>query len=102
MVSRLMATLIDGKAVSAEVRAQLALDVAEFKAQTGHTPGLVTILVGEAPASEVYVRKRHAPSRGPAMASSQEPMPATATQAEVEEMVERFNADDRVDGILVQ
>jgi methylenetetrahydrofolate dehydrogenase (NADP+) / methenyltetrahydrofolate cyclohydrolase len=97
-----VATIIDGKRVAAEVRAQVAADVADVKARTRHTPGLVTILVGEDPASEVYVRNKIKACEEAGMASFHEPMPATSTQAEVLGMVDRMNADDRVDGILVQ
>jgi methylenetetrahydrofolate dehydrogenase (NADP+)/methenyltetrahydrofolate cyclohydrolase len=97
-----MATIIDGKAVAADVRAQVAVDAAALEARTGHRAGLVTILVGEDPASEVYVRNKIAACREAGMESFHEPMPATSTQREVLEMVDCMNADDRVDGILVQ
>ena len=97
-----MATIIDGKAVAADVRAQVAVDAAALEARTGHRAGLVTILVGEDPASEVYVRNKIAACREAGMESFHEPMPATSSQREVLEMVDRMNADDRVDGILVQ
>jgi methylenetetrahydrofolate dehydrogenase (NADP+) / methenyltetrahydrofolate cyclohydrolase len=97
-----MAAIIDGKAVAADVRAQVAVDVAALEESTGHRAGLVTILVGEDPASEVYVRNKVAACREAGMESFHEPMPATSTQREVLEMVDRMNADDRVDGILVQ
>jgi methylenetetrahydrofolate dehydrogenase (NADP+)/methenyltetrahydrofolate cyclohydrolase len=97
-----MAAIIDGKAVAADVRAQVALDAAALEARTGHRAGLVTILVGEDPASEVYVRNKIAACREAGMESFHEPMPATSSQREVLVMVDRMNADDRVDGILVQ
>jgi methylenetetrahydrofolate dehydrogenase (NADP+)/methenyltetrahydrofolate cyclohydrolase len=97
-----MAAIIDGKAVAADVRAQVALDAAALEERTGHRAGLVTVLVGEDPASEVYVRNKIAACREAGMESFHEPMPATSTQREVLEMVDRMNADDRVDGILVQ
>ena len=97
-----MAAIIDGKAVAADVRAQVAVDAAALAERTGHRAGLVTILVGEDPASEVYVRNKIAACREAGMESFHEPMPATSTQREVLEMVDRMNADDRVDGILVQ
>jgi methylenetetrahydrofolate dehydrogenase (NADP+) / methenyltetrahydrofolate cyclohydrolase len=97
-----MAAIIDGKAVAAAVRAQVASDAAALEERTGHKAGLVTILVGEDPASEVYVRNKVAACREAGMESFHEPMPATSTQREVLEMVDRMNADDRVDGILVQ
>jgi methylenetetrahydrofolate dehydrogenase (NADP+) / methenyltetrahydrofolate cyclohydrolase len=97
-----MAAIIDGKAIAADVRAQVAVDAAALEERTGHRAGLVTILVGEDPASEVYVRNKIAACREAGMESFHEPMPATSTQGEVLEMVDRMNADDRVDGILVQ
>ncbi len=97
-----VATIIDGKRVAAEVRARVAVDAAEVRERTGHVPGLVTILVGEDPASQVYVRNKIKACEEAGMASFHEPMPATSSQADVLAMVERYNADDRVDGILVQ
>ena len=97
-----VATIIDGKRVAAEVRARVAADAAAVRERTGHVPGLVTILVGEDPASQVYVRNKIKACEEAGMASFHEPMPATSSQAEVLAMVERYNADDRVDGILVQ
>jgi methylenetetrahydrofolate dehydrogenase (NADP+) / methenyltetrahydrofolate cyclohydrolase len=102
MVLRPMATIIDGKAIAQAVRADLKQDVAAFVERTGHTPGLVTILVGEDPASQVYVRNKVAACEEAGMRSFHEPMPADATQDAVEAMVARYNADDAVDGILVQ
>jgi methylenetetrahydrofolate dehydrogenase (NADP+) / methenyltetrahydrofolate cyclohydrolase len=97
-----MAAVIDGKAVAADVRAQVGRDAAALEERTGHRAGLVTILVGEDPASQVYVRNKIAACEEAGMVSLHEPMPATSTQREVLEMVDRMNADDRVDGILVQ
>jgi methylenetetrahydrofolate dehydrogenase (NADP+)/methenyltetrahydrofolate cyclohydrolase len=97
-----MAAIIDGKAIAADVRAQVARDAAALEERTGHRAGLVTILVGEDPASQVYVRNKVAACREAGMESFHEPMPATSTQREVLDMVDRMNADDRVDGILVQ
>jgi methylenetetrahydrofolate dehydrogenase (NADP+)/methenyltetrahydrofolate cyclohydrolase len=97
-----MATIIDGKRTSEQVRQRVAREAAEFVEATGHTPGLVTILVGEDPASQVYVRSKGERSREVGMASFHEQLPATASQDEVESTVARWNADDRADGILVQ
>jgi methylenetetrahydrofolate dehydrogenase (NADP+)/methenyltetrahydrofolate cyclohydrolase len=80
----------------------VAREAAEFVSATGHTPGLVTILVGEDPASQVYVRSKGERTREVGMASFHDQLPATAGQDEVESSVARWNADDRVDGILVQ
>jgi methylenetetrahydrofolate dehydrogenase (NADP+) / methenyltetrahydrofolate cyclohydrolase len=97
-----MAKIIDGTAISAQVRERVALGAAEFIAETGHVPGLVTVLVGEDPASQVYVRSKGERCREVGMESFHESLPATASQAEVLDAVDRWNADDRVDGILVQ
>jgi len=97
-----MATIIDGTAISAQVRERVAEGAAEFIAETGHVPGLVTVLVGEDPASQVYVRSKGERCREVGMDSFHESLPATASQGEVLDAVDRWNADDRVDGILVQ
>ncbi len=97
-----MATIIDGTAISAKVRERVARGAAEFIADTGHVPGLVTVLVGEDAASQVYVRSKGERCREVGMESFHESLPATASQAEVLDAVDRWNADDRVDGILVQ
>jgi methylenetetrahydrofolate dehydrogenase (NADP+) / methenyltetrahydrofolate cyclohydrolase len=97
-----MARLIDGKAVAQAVRQEVARDVAAYTATTGRVPGLATVLVGEDPASEVYVRNKVAACREAGMESFHEPMAVDSTQEQVEAMVDRLNADDRVDGILVQ
>jgi methylenetetrahydrofolate dehydrogenase (NADP+) / methenyltetrahydrofolate cyclohydrolase len=97
-----MATVIDGKQVSEQVRARVAAEAAKFIEQTGHTPGLVTVLVGEDPASQIYVRSKGERTREVGMASFHDQLPATSSQDEVESTVAKWNADDRVDGILVQ
>jgi methylenetetrahydrofolate dehydrogenase (NADP+) / methenyltetrahydrofolate cyclohydrolase len=97
-----MATIIDGTAISTKVRERVAEGAAEFISETGHVPGLVTVLVGEDPASEVYVRSKGERCLEVGMASFHEQLPATASQADVLDAVDRWNADDRVDGILVQ
>src|SRR5262249_22401413 len=97
-----MATIIDGTATAAAVRERGREGAAEFAAATRHVPGLVTVLVGEDPASQVYVRNKGEKTVEAGMASFHETLPITATQAEVLDAVDRYNADDRVDGILVQ
>jgi methylenetetrahydrofolate dehydrogenase (NADP+) / methenyltetrahydrofolate cyclohydrolase len=97
-----MATVIDGKATAESVRQRVATGAAEFISLTGHTPGLVTILVGEDAASQVYVASKGERCREVGMSSFHEGLPATASQDEVEQAVARWNADDRVDGILLQ
>jgi methylenetetrahydrofolate dehydrogenase (NADP+)/methenyltetrahydrofolate cyclohydrolase len=97
-----MATVIDGKSTAEAVRGRVTSQVAEFVAQTGHTPGLVTILVGEDAASQVYVSSKGERTREVGMNSFHESLPASSSQDAVEDAVARWNADDRVDGILVQ
>jgi methylenetetrahydrofolate dehydrogenase (NADP+)/methenyltetrahydrofolate cyclohydrolase len=88
--------------VAQAVRDDVARGVATYTAASGWVPGLATVLVGEDPASEVYVRNKVAACREAGMESFHEPMPVDSTQEQVEAMVDRLNADDRVDGILVQ
>ena len=97
-----MATIIDGQAASAEVRAQVADQAAAFAARVGRPPGLATVLVGEDPASQVYIRNKIAACEQAGIASFHEHPDASATQEHVLELVDRFNADPLVDGILVQ
>jgi methylenetetrahydrofolate dehydrogenase (NADP+)/methenyltetrahydrofolate cyclohydrolase len=97
-----MATIIDGKATAAAVRERVKQGVSAFVAETGHTPGLVTVLVGEDPASQVYVRNKRQQCEAVGMNSFHEEHPATISQEELLSIVDRLNADDRVDGILVQ
>ncbi len=97
-----MATVIDGKSTAEAVRGRVTSQVADFVAETGHTPGLVTILVGEDAASQVYVSSKGERTREVGMNSFHESLPASSSQDEVENAVARWNADDRVDGILVQ
>jgi methylenetetrahydrofolate dehydrogenase (NADP+) / methenyltetrahydrofolate cyclohydrolase len=101
-VTGAMATIIDGKAVAAAVREDVAAGTREFVERTGRRPGLVTVLVGEDPASQVYVRNKIAACKAAGMESFHEAMPADSTQEDVLAMVDRLNADDRIDGILVQ
>lgn len=96
------ATLIDGKAVAAGLRAELAEKVKRFEARTKRLPGLTVVLVGEDPASEVYVRNKGIQTREAGMVSNEIKLPGTTSQAELLAVVARLNADPAVDGILVQ
>lgn len=96
------ATLIDGKAFSAKVRAQVAEHVAAFKAETGAVPGLAVVLVGEDPASQVYVRSKGRQTLEAGMNSFEHRLSADAPEAELIAIVDRLNADPAVHGILVQ
>jgi methylenetetrahydrofolate dehydrogenase (NADP+)/methenyltetrahydrofolate cyclohydrolase len=96
------ATRIDGKAAAAGLRQQVAAVAADFAARVGRPPGLATVLVGEDPASAVYVRSKGRATAEAGMKSFAHHLPDTATQAELLDLVEKLNGDERVDGILVQ
>ena len=96
------AQIIDGKAIGLKVREQVAEDVAEMVAEGYPPPGLATVLVGENPASEVYVRMKQRACAKAGIESFGYTLPATSTQEEVENLVAELNADPKVNGILVQ
>lgn len=93
---------IDGKAAAAAVRAKVAEVAADFRRRIGRAPGLATVLVGEDPASAVYVRSKVKATAEAGMEGFSYNLADTASEAELLEIVRRLNADDRVDGILVQ
>ncbi len=95
------ARLIDGKAFAAGVRARVA-DAVSTLAARGVTPGLAVVLVGEDPASQVYVRNKASQTREAGMASFEHRLPATTPEAELLALIDTLNRDDAVDGILVQ
>ena len=96
------ATILDGKAFAARVCEAVAAHVARLGAEHGLTPGLAVVLVGEDPASEVYVRSKGRMTREVGMASFEHRLPADASEAELLEVVAALNADPAVHGILVQ
>ena len=97
------ARVIDGKAVAAKVRERVGSEVADYAAaHDGHVPGLATVLVGDDPASEIYVRNKHKASEEAGIRSIDERLPASTKEAELLALVEKLNADPDVDGILVQ
>ena len=96
------AKIIDGKATALAVREKVAEDVAEMIAAGKPKPGLATVLVGEDPASEVYVRSKIKACEKAGIESFGHKLPATASQEEVEGLVKELNADPKVNGILVQ
>jgi methylenetetrahydrofolate dehydrogenase (NADP+)/methenyltetrahydrofolate cyclohydrolase len=96
------ARIIDGKAVAAEVRERVAAEVVDFEAEHGRTPALVTVIVGDDPASEVYVAGKHRACEQVGIRSSHHGLPAETTEQELLSLVERLNVDQEVDGILVQ
>ncbi|MEO0983367.1 MAG: bifunctional methylenetetrahydrofolate dehydrogenase/methenyltetrahydrofolate cyclohydrolase FolD [Pseudomonadota bacterium] len=92
------AQIIDGKAIAADVRAEVGVQVAKLPA----LPTLAVVLVGEDPASQIYVRNKGRATEAAGMRSITERLPASATQGEVEGVIARLNADPEVDGILLQ
>ena len=97
-----MAEIIDGKLVSAETRKKISEEVAKFKEETGVTPGLAVILVGNDPASAVYVRNKHKGCIDAGMNSYQIEYPEATTEEELLQKIEELNSDKNVHGILVQ
>ena len=97
-----MARLIDGKAISAQIRAEIKDEVTAFEAERGFVPGLAVVIVGENPASQVYVRNKARACAEVGFYSEVHALPATTTQAELDALIDRLNADDSVHGILVQ
>jgi methylenetetrahydrofolate dehydrogenase (NADP+)/methenyltetrahydrofolate cyclohydrolase len=96
------AALIDGKGFAAGLRARMAELVPGFQAAAGRVPGLAVVLVGEDPASAVYVRSKGRMTRECGMESFEHKLPANTSQADLLALVDALNADDAVDGILVQ
>ena len=96
------ATLIDGRALAAELRSRVAAAVSELRDRDRITPGLATLLVGDDPASEIYVRSKVRACAEVGIASFEHRLAASADVTQVLELIGRLNADDRVDGILVQ
>jgi methylenetetrahydrofolate dehydrogenase (NADP+)/methenyltetrahydrofolate cyclohydrolase len=93
---------IDGKAAAAAIRERVAEHVAAFERKTGRAPGLATVLVGEDPASAVYVRSKNRATAEAGMVGFAHNLPDTTSEDELLQLVLDLNADSRVDGILVQ
>ena len=96
------ARLIDGKAISSAVREEVKTMAAEFSAQSGVTPHLAAVLVGDDPASAVYVRNKERACEKCGLKSTLHRLPAETTQAELADLVDQLNSDATVHGILVQ
>jgi methylenetetrahydrofolate dehydrogenase (NADP+)/methenyltetrahydrofolate cyclohydrolase len=97
-----MAVILDGKALAAELRAEVAARVAALRAAGRRAPGLAVVLLGGDPASNVYVASKVRQTEAAGMRSIEHRLPESTTQAELLELVSRLNADAAVDGILVQ
>ncbi|HEX5237934.1 MAG TPA: bifunctional methylenetetrahydrofolate dehydrogenase/methenyltetrahydrofolate cyclohydrolase FolD [Sphingomicrobium sp.] len=93
---------IDGKAAALGIRERVAEHVAAFEKRTGRAPGLATVLVGENPASAVYVRSKNKATAEAGMVSFAHNLPDTTSEDELLQLVLQLNADERVDGVLVQ
>jgi methylenetetrahydrofolate dehydrogenase (NADP+)/methenyltetrahydrofolate cyclohydrolase len=96
------ARVIDGKAVAASLREQVGREVSEFAAEHGSPPGLATVLIGDDPASEIYVSSKRRVSGELGIQSFHHPLPASVTEADVLELIDGLNADTAVSGILCQ
>ena len=97
----MVAKILDGKAIAQDIRAELKARVAELKKQ-GIVPGLGVLLVGEDPASRSYVTAKEKACEETGLYSREIKLPATASHKEILDVVKAFNADDKIDGILVQ
>jgi methylenetetrahydrofolate dehydrogenase (NADP+)/methenyltetrahydrofolate cyclohydrolase len=101
-VSPVAARVIDGKAVAAEVRERAKAEAAEFAAGVGRPAALATVLVGEDPASQIYIRKKREACEEAGIRSVHHELPATTTENELLELVGELGLHHDVDGILVQ
>lgn len=97
-----MARLIDGKKISAEIREEIKAETVAFEKEYGYLPGLAVVIVGENPASQVYVRNKKRACEEVGFYSEVHELPEETTQAELNALVDRLNADPKIHGILVQ
>ena len=97
-----MATLIDGKLISAKVKEEIASEVVSFREEYGRVPGLAVIIVGEDPASQVYVRNKEKACETVGFYSVKMALPAETTEEELLGKIDELNTDPAIDGILVQ
>jgi methylenetetrahydrofolate dehydrogenase (NADP+)/methenyltetrahydrofolate cyclohydrolase len=96
------AQIIDGKALAQQIRERIAKDVVDLVAQKGVRPGLAAILVGDDPASHIYVRNKQKACDAAGIYVDENKLPAATTQAELLRLIEKVNADPKIHGILVQ
>ncbi len=97
-----MARLIDGKLISAQIRAEIKEETVAFVKERGYAPGLAVVIVGEDPASQVYVRNKARACEEVGFYSEVYRLPAETTQDELNALVDRLNGDEKIHGILVQ
>jgi methylenetetrahydrofolate dehydrogenase (NADP+)/methenyltetrahydrofolate cyclohydrolase len=96
------AKLIEGKPIAAQVRAEVTREVAAYVQSAGHPPGLATVLVGDDPGSAVYVGAKQRACAEVGMAAFDKRLPAEVSFAQISELLEELNADDAVNGVLLQ
>lgn len=96
------AQILDGKKVAAEIRAEVAVEVEKFVAAGGNVPNLTAVLIGEDPASQVYVRNKERACDKAGINGEVHRLPAETTQDELLQLIAKLNADPAVNGILVQ
>jgi len=96
------AELIKGSEIAKQIREELRTEIAELKGKHGVVPGLVTVLVGADPASQVYVGAKEKTSKELGIYSERHDLPAETTQEELMKLIDRLNTDDKINGILVQ
>ena len=97
-----MAIIIDGKALAKKMQAAIAEEVAQLQPKYGRPPGLAVLMVGDNPASAAYVKNKETACHKAGITSFGKHFPASVTQTELEQIIDELNADDRVDGILIQ
>lgn len=97
-----MAKILDGKGLAKKMQAQLAERVKAFSQRGWRSPGLAVLMVGDNPASAAYVKNKEKACEKVGIASFGQHLPTTTTQAELEQIIDQLNQDERVDGILVQ
>src|ERR1039458_223584 len=95
-------SIIDGKEIAADLRKKIAGEAARLHAAHGLVPGIAVVMVGDNPASEVYVRSKSKAVAEAGMRAFDRKLPASASEAELLDLVAKFNADPAVNGILVQ
>jgi methylenetetrahydrofolate dehydrogenase (NADP+)/methenyltetrahydrofolate cyclohydrolase len=97
-----MTNILDGKAIAARLRQKIAVEVQQRLSKGLRAPGLAVVLVGQDPASEVYVRNKRLACAEVGMLSFSYDLPATTTEAELLNLIDQLNVDPKIDGILVQ
>src|SRR5436190_17833012 len=94
--------ILDGRLLSAEIRAEIKKETVAFTQKAGYPPGLATLLVGDNPASHTYVANKIKACKDTGIASFHNPLPASASQSQVNELIDRLNKDPNVHAILLQ